>query len=206
MHFKESVCLHLWLKHPSWTAGSLKMKALWSPKHRKVLTEWHGATSRKIRSSARQLWEPQISHSESPSPKNKFKTWGTLLQKLTCWVSYIMELQHYQRLNILIFEFFCWAISFLKWYPRVKSCWEFSLTASAVKTAFHPTKQRKLVQLFEGRSVKYRILILWNPHMSHRKCKAPVKKGWPKLPISQTKINTTYMLIFFMAEAFIHVF
>jgi hypothetical protein len=43
--------------------------------------------------------------------------------------------------------------------------------------AFHPTKQRKIVQLFEGRSVKYRILTLWCPCMSHRKCKAPVKKA-----------------------------
>jgi hypothetical protein len=63
-----------------------------------------------------------------------------------------------QRLNIFIFEFFFVRPVVLKRYPRV--CWEFSLTASAVKMAFHPTKHRKTVQLFEGRSVKYRILIL----------------------------------------------
>jgi hypothetical protein len=43
--------------------------------------------------------------------------------------------------------------------------------------AFHPTKHRKTVQLFEGRSVKYRILILWSPCMNHRKCNTPVKKS-----------------------------
>jgi hypothetical protein len=65
-----------------------------------------------------------------------------------------------QRLNILIFLNFFVGPLVLKCYPFIKSCLEFSLTASAIKMAFHPTKQRKIVQLFEGRSVKYRILTL----------------------------------------------